>query len=77
MSRKPKPPYNPMDRYKYLFDVETVTREELVEQLRFWGPPYGSYGGTPHHMCGLLHQIAILKGFNITPDEVDKMKGMM
>ncbi len=73
MTRQRKPS-NPMDSYKYLVDLDTVTREQIVEQLRYWGPPYGSYGGSPHHICGLLHQIAILKGFDpITPDEVRKM----
>ena len=68
---KPRPLSNPMDTYKYLIDLDTVTRDEIIASLKFWGPPYGSYGGSPHYMCGFLHQIAILKGFDpITPDEV-------
>lgn len=69
--RHKRKPFNPMDTYKYLVDVETVTREDIVANLKYWGPPYGSYSGSPHHICGFLHQIAILKGFDpITPDEV-------
>lgn len=68
MSRKP---FNPMERYSYIVDLDTVTREQIIEELKRWGPPYGSYGGSPRQICGLLHQIAILKGFDpITPEEV-------
>lgn len=50
---------NPIIEIKHskLFDVNTVTREDLVNLLRTWG--YSS--GTAIH--GLLLQIAELKGF--------------
>lgn len=50
---------------KKLFDVDTVTRERLIELFDAFAMPDGASGTTgPSRMiCGLLQQIATLKGF--------------
>ena len=47
--------------YPKLFDAQTVTRDELLEQLRYWKT--GDYGLTKY-ICSLIMQIAELRGFH-------------
>jgi hypothetical protein len=70
-----KPPEGPMDRYTYLINLDTVTREEIVDKLRRFSP-YGSGAlGEMRLICGLLCQICILKGFApITPEDVVRFR---
>lgn len=47
--------------YPRLFDAQTATRDELLEQLRYW--KVGDYGLTKY-VCSLIMQIAELRGFH-------------
>ena len=47
--------------YPKLFDAQTVTRDELLEQLRYWKT--GDYGVT-RYVCSLIMQLAELRGFH-------------
>lgn len=56
----------------FLFDAKTVTREALLEQMKYWRPA----GSGPLHMmkymCGLISQVAELRGFApFTVEEVN------
>lgn len=70
MSRKTRVRF--LDFVKVFDDVHTITRDELLEQVRYWRP--GGSGGYPlKFICGLFAHIAELRGFH--PFEYNEIYG--
>lgn len=56
----------------FLFDVNTVTREELLEQMKYWKAQGSGPLSLMKIICGLISQIAELRGFTpFSHDEVN------
>ena len=63
-----------IDQHFLFTDITTVTREELLDSMRYW-KSCGGHNPMAKYIRGLIFQIAILRGFEpITYEEADIVK---